>query len=140
MIQRISRGWSTRKMLLRRKTAAVKIQSIVRRNICKLWLARVQRTRKMLSSAVIKYRFRCEIYYMKVLYDKCSKAFIEYKPVAARKRIKFQAVRLQKMIRGFLGRTRVSRLHRATRKIQASWYRWIATRRAVQRLEKITCI
>merc|ERR1719454_1535752 len=102
------------------------------------WLARVQRTRRMLSSLVIKYRFRCEIYYMKVLYDKCSRAFIAYKPVAARKRVKYQAVRLQKMIRGFPGRTRVARLHRATKKIQASWYRWIATRRAVQRLEKIT--
>jgi hypothetical protein len=139
-IQKIARGWIYRNTIRRKNGAAVKIQAIVRRNINMGKLARVQRTRKMLSCAVIKYRFRCEIYYMKVLYEKCSKAFIEYKPVAARKRVKFQSVRLQSSIRGFLGRQRVSRLHRASRKIQACWFRWAAQRKADQRLAAITTI
>merc|ERR1719498_237785 len=134
MIQRIARGWSCRIRLLERFDSAVKIQAIVRRNICVRWLAKVQRTRKMLSSLVIKYRFRCEIYFMKELYIKCSRAFIAYKPVAARKRVKYQCVRLQSAIRGFLGRTRVSRLHRAVTTIQASWFRWSAQRRSDNRL------
>merc|ERR1719487_1085506 len=44
------------------------------------------------------------------------------------------------MIRGFLGRQRVARLHRAAKKIQSSWYRWSATRKSNHRLATICCI
>merc|ERR1719299_20255 len=50
-IQKIARGWIYRNTIRRKNAAAVKIQAIVRRNINMGKLARVQRTRKMLSCA-----------------------------------------------------------------------------------------
>merc|ERR1719321_530942 len=90
------------------------------------WMKRVKWAKRIILGLVYLMRFKRSAGKMRDFYDKCSTAFIVYQPIAQRKRVRAEAVRLQRVQRGSAARGRLRNTYRAARRMQAHARRCMA--------------
>eukprot|EP00746_Dinoflagellata_sp_MGD_P124663 gnl/MRDRNA2_/MRDRNA2_59273_c0_seq2.p1 gnl/MRDRNA2_/MRDRNA2_59273_c0~~gnl/MRDRNA2_/MRDRNA2_59273_c0_seq2.p1 ORF type:complete len:2426 (+),score=455.57 gnl/MRDRNA2_/MRDRNA2_59273_c0_seq2:120-7397(+) len=125
-IQRVWRGRCTRIALAKRTRAAVTIQAYRRMLKDWRWMRKVKWAKRIILGLVYLVRFKRSAANMKEFYDKCSTAFIVYQPIAQRKRVRADAVRLQRVQRGSAARRRLRNTFCAASRMQAHARRCMA--------------